>query len=53
MLLCDAPGNQFLRLITAVFPVKALGETVFDFARVGERGIAVEANEIGEVVYLR
>src|SRR5437763_12071047 len=51
MLLRDAPGNHFLRLLLAVFPVKALRKTIFDFAGVRQRGVAVEPNKVCKIVH--
>src|SRR6266568_2512130 len=53
MLLCDAPGNQLLRLLVAGLRIQSLRETVLHFAGVGQRGIAVKADEIGEIVHTR
>src|SRR5437764_14179260 len=51
MLLDDAPGNQLLWLIFACLCVQPLREAVFHFAGVGQRGIAVKSDEIGEIVH--
>jgi len=53
MLLDDVPGEEIDGLVVAVFDVEMLGEAVFEFVGVGEGGVAVEANEIGEVVSRR
>jgi len=51
----NASGRRSRRgidgLVVAVFDVEMLGEAVFEFVGVGEGGVAVEANEIGEVVH--
>ena len=51
MLLENAPGEEFLGLVVSGFGEEALGDAVFDFVGVGESGVGVEANEIGEIVY--
>ena len=50
MLLDQAPGDQFFRLIVAVFHEQPLGDAVLEFVGVGERGIGVEANNLREIV---
>src|SRR5208283_1344495 len=51
MLLDDIPGEEIDGLGVAVFYIEVLSETIFEFVGVGKRGVAVEADEIGEVVH--
>src|SRR5208337_1405202 len=50
MFLYDAPGKEIDGLLVARFDVEMLHEAVFDFVGVGESGVAVKADEVGEVV---
>src|SRR6266852_863318 len=51
MFLHDFPGKEIDRLAIAAFYIQALRESVFNFVGVGERGIAVKADEVREIVH--
>jgi len=51
VLLNDAPGNELLRLAITVLPEEPLRKAIFDFAGVGERGIGIKTNKIGEAIH--
>src|SRR5216683_1087596 len=51
VLLGDAPGNEFLRLVVAIFAEEPLRYPIFDFAGVGERGIRIEMHEVSKAIH--
>src|SRR2546427_296152 len=51
VLLNDAPGDELLRLAITVLPEEPLRKAIFDFAGVGERGIGIKTNKIGEAIH--
>src|SRR5262249_22629407 len=50
MFLYQIPGKKIDGLVLAGFDKKALGYAVLDFVGVGKRGVAVEADKVGEIV---
>ena len=50
MFLVNAPREEFLWLVITGFAEEALGDAVLDFVGVGERGVGIEADEVGEIV---
>src|SRR5258708_39362808 len=53
VLLDDAPGNQFLRLVVANLPEQPLRYPKLDFAGVGNCGIGIEMHEVREAIDAR
>src|SRR5438105_13496254 len=51
MFLNEQPGNEFARLVVAVFKEEPLRDAVFDFAGVAQGGVGIEADEALEIVY--
>src|SRR5258708_26981004 len=51
VLLDDAPGNQFLRLVVANLPEQPLRYPKLDFAGVGKCGIGIEMYEVREAIH--
>src|SRR5260370_12882701 len=51
VLLDDAPGNQFLRLVVANLPEQPLRYPKLDFAGVGKCGIGIEMHEVREAIH--
>src|SRR5882724_10874249 len=47
----DAPGQEFLGLVVAFLQEQPLRETILDFIGVGDRGVGIETDEIGKIVY--
>jgi len=50
MFLNQPPGNEFARLVVAVFKEEPLRDAVFDFAGVAQCGVGIEADEALEIV---
>jgi hypothetical protein len=50
VLLDQIPGKEIDGLVATRFDEKMLGDAVLNFVGVGNGGIAVEADELGEVV---
>src|SRR5689334_3178147 len=51
MLLDDAPRNQLLRLLVAVFPEQPLRKAIFDFAGVRQRGVRIETHKLRKAIH--
>src|SRR5882724_3663805 len=51
MFLKDAPGQEFPGLVVAFLQEQPLRETILDFIGVGDRGVGIEADEVGKIVY--
>src|SRR5260370_39608417 len=51
VLLDDAPGNPFLRLVVANLPEQPLRYPKLDFAGVGKCGIGIEMYEVREAIH--
>jgi hypothetical protein len=51
MLLENAPGEELFWLFVTSLPEEPLRDAVFDCVGVGEGGIGIEANEVGEIVH--